>query len=179
MRFLFVGILLTSAAAYAAQDMMQLPPVPKEFAQANFFLGKWQGTEKVSGMGGAPTTAKATMVGTKTLDGRYIQSMHTMDMGKMGKMEGMHLLSFDPFKKKFMAYWFDSSAPGVMEMSGGFTGNKLIMVSKPVEIPGMPGKMVMRASWTKVNAKQIEFRLESQQGKSWSPMISGSFRKVG
>ena len=178
MKSILVATLLLSASAFAGQGM-QIPPPPKELAKANFFVGKWAGPMKLYGMGSAPMTVKGSMSGKKTLDNRYIQSMHLMDMGKSGKMEGMHLLSYDPMKKQFMAFWFDSSAPGVMEMAGNFQGNQLIMVSKPTEIPGMPAPMVMRATWTKVSNSKLTFKLQSKDGDKWTPMIEADFRKVG
>jgi hypothetical protein len=178
MKSIFVATMLLSASAFAGQGM-QMPPPPKELSKASFFMGKWVGTEKVHGMGGSPVAAKGSMTGKKMLDNRYIQSMHTMDMGKAGKMEGMHLLSYDSMKKQFMAYWFDSSSPGVMEMSGNFQGNQLVMISKPTEIPGMPAPMVMRATWTKVSNSKLTFKLDSKDGAKWVPMIEGSYRKVG
>lgn len=176
MRSVLVAMILLSSVALAGQGF-ELPPPPKELAKANFMLGKWRGTEKMPGMGGI--TAKASLVGKKTLDNRYYETTHVMDMGKAGKLEGLHLLSYDAFKKQYRAFWFDSSSPGVMEMSGNFQGNKLIMISKPTEVPGMPAPLTMRATWTKHSNTKVDFLLQSKEGDKWAPMIEGTFRKVG
>jgi hypothetical protein len=178
MKSTILGALLLATTAFAGQGM-QVPPMPKEFSKANFFLGKWTGTEKVHGMGGAPVNAKGTFTGKRALGDRYIQSLHVMDMGKQGKMDGMHLLSYDTFKKQFVAFWLDSSNPQVMEMSGNFNGNKLVMISKPTPIPGMPEPIVMRATWTKLSTTKVTFSLDMKQGDKWAPMIEGNYRKIG
>ena len=177
-RIIFLAPLLLGSVAIAKQGM-QLPPPPPELNKVAIFAGKWSGNLKVYGMGPNPVACKATLLGKKTLDNRYYQTNHTMDMGKMGKMEGMHLISYDPFKKQYKAFWFDSSVPSVMEMSGNFQGTSLIMISKPTEVPGMPAPMIMRTTFTKKGNNQYDFKLESKDGDKWSPMIVGGYRKVG
>lgn len=177
-RTIVAATALLSAFVIAGQGM-QMPPPPPELGKIGFFTGKWTGSLKVYGMGQSPVACKATLLGKKTLDNRYIQTNHTMDMGKMGKMEGMHLISYDVFKKQFVAFWFDSSVPSVMEMSGNFQGTSLIMISKPTSVPGMPAPMIMRTTFTKKGNSQYDFKLESKDGEKWSPMIVGGYRKVG
>jgi len=177
-RFVVLASVLLGSMAMAGQGM-RLPPPPAELGKVAFFAGKWTGNLKVYGMGQTPVACKATLLGKKTLDNRYYQTNHTMDMGKMGKMEGMHLLSYDPMKKQYKAFWFDSSVPSVMEMSGNFQGNTLIMVSKPTEVPGMPAPMIMRTTFVKKSNSAYDFKLEAKEGDKWSPMIVGGYRKVG
>lgn len=171
-------IALMGTSAFAGQGM-QVPPVPKEFAKVAFMSGTWSGNLKIYGMGPNPTPGTSRVVCKRTLDNRYLQSNHVMSMGQMGKMEGMHLISFDPIKKVFVAFWFDSSSPGVLEVSGNFNGSVLTMVSKPTVIPGMPDPMTMRAIYDKRSDKHYIFRLESKQGTTWKPMIVGEYRKTG
>jgi len=178
MRQIFVLTTFLCSTAFAGQAMQALPPMP-ELAKVSFLAGKWTGNLKVYGMGPNPVPCKATLVGNKTLDNRYIQTNHTMDMGKNGKMQGMFLASYDQLKKQYVAFWFDSSAPSVMEMRGNFQGTSLIMVSKPVEVPGMPGPMTMRTTFTKKSNSQYDFKLESKEGDKWTPMIVGGYRKTG
>jgi len=90
----------------------------------------------------------------------------------------MHLISYDIFKRKFTAFWFDSSSPGVTEMSGGFQGNKLIMISKPKEFPGIALPLIMRFTWQRLPQNKLSFLLEMQAGDKWQTVIDGSFKKV-
>lgn len=177
MKWLTVFVALAATSAWAGQGMMN-PPAPKEFKKVAFFGSKWSGTEKMPGMG-VDKPVKATMNGKVVLGAKYAETFHTADMGKMGKMEGLHLISYDPLKKKYIAFWFDSSMPGVMEMAGDFQGNKLIMVSKPTEVPGMPAPLIMKATWELKGTKNLTFLLESKEGDKWVPMIQGNFKKVG
>jgi len=178
MKSLIVAAALIGSTAFAGQGM-QMPPPPPELQKVAFMTGKWAGTMKIYGMGPNPSNGKASIVAKKTMDNRYIQADHVMSMGQMGKMEGMHLLSFDPFKKAFVAFWFDSSSPGVMEMTGNFQGTSLIMISKPTSIPGMPEPMTMRSTYVKQSNTRYTFKLEHKQGDKWAPMITGEYRKIG
>lgn len=172
-----IAALLTTSAFAGQEPSLNVTP-PKELAKVDFFLGKWEGTEKMPDAIGQSVTAKATMVGTKAIGDMYFQSNHVADLGKMGKMQGMHLISYDTFKKKYTAFWFDSSTPGVMEMSGDFEGDKLIMVSKPTEVPGMAQNLIMRATWQRLPQNKLSFLLEMQAGDKWQTVIDGSFKKV-
>ncbi len=67
-------------------------------------------------LGGAPQKSQVTITGDTILNGFYYRGMHTYDMGGM-KMEGMHLMTFNPEDKMWHAWWYDPSA-APMEMTG-------------------------------------------------------------
>jgi len=173
--------LLTFALCFAAfgiaNAQMGNVPTPPEFKKVAFFAGPWHGSVVMQGMGMPPTKATGTMNGKVILDGKYIQSMSITKMGKAGSMEGTHLISYDPFKKQFVAFWFDSSAPGVMEMSGNFQGSKLVMTSKPTEIPGMPEPAIMRVTWSRPSTSKLEMLLEMKQGDKWAKLIESKYSR--
>jgi hypothetical protein len=174
--FLAAGLLLAAAVTFA-QEMMPMAP-PKELKRVeSWFVGKWTSTSKMSDMGQGMSTMKGNSVGMKVLGGMYIQQNHSMNMGKMGKMSGMYIMTYDPAKKQYIAWWYDSSAPGQMEMSGNFQGDKLIMISKPTPIPGMAEPAIMRATWQKKPGNKIQFVLEMKQGDKWGKMMESDYKK--
>lgn len=175
MKIFLAASLLLAAAVTFAQDMMPMAP-PKELKRVeSWFLGKWTSTTKMEGVGQG---MKGNSVGQKVLGGMYIQQNHSMAMGKMGKMSGMYMMSYDPAKKQYVAWWYDSSAPGAMEMSGNFQGDKLIMISKPTPIPGMQEPAIMRATWQKKPGNKILFQLDMKQGDKWGQIMESNYKKA-
>jgi hypothetical protein len=162
------------AAAIAQEGTMDMKP-PKEMSLAAFLLGNWTGSMTFYDQG-KTTKSTGTIVGKRALGGRYVSSDHTYRMGGM-TMTGMHLLTYDPSEKAWKAWWFDSAAPGAMELTGDFSGNKLVMTSKPTPIPGMPNPASFRATWVKVSAKKLDFTLEMKGGETWGKVIVGSYSK--
>jgi ribosomal protein S6E (S10) len=147
---------------------------PAELNRVAFFLGTWRGDETYGGMG-KPVTVRGTFIGTKILKGRYIQSMHrTSPVKGMGTTEGMHLLTYDPAKKLYVAHWFDSEAPNGMEITGNFVGKSLVMTGKE-EMQGMP--MTFKATWTPNGRSALSFKLEAEMNGKWSTFISGKYHK--
>ncbi|MBX3119104.1 MAG: DUF1579 family protein [Fimbriimonadaceae bacterium] len=169
-------VLFTSVLVSAQDHMMDMSP-PKEVSKLDFMLGKWTGSY-TSYMEGMEMSMKGTIVTKKAVGGRYVQSDHTYSGKGMPEMSGMHMASYDPETKEYFGYWFDSTAPGAMEMRGNFMGATLRMVSKPTAVPGMPEPIVMRAWYTKVSATKIDFLLEMKMGNDWAPMMKGTMTKV-
>jgi hypothetical protein len=160
-----------------AQDM-GMPPIPtEELKKVDFLVGEWGGKDKMF-FGGQESESTSKTKGEMVLGGRYIRGVVTYMMAGSPPMEGMHLLTYDPEKKAYVAWWFDSAAPNVMEMSGNFEGDKLVMVSKPVSVPGMTGEQVFRSSWWKKGDKGLMFSLELKTGDTWSKMIEGDYQKT-
>lgn len=170
------AVLFAAVAAIIANAQMMGSKPPAELAKVNFMLGTYRGTETMSGMGGPPTKTQSTITTVKKLNGHYYSGEHVMKM-KQGKMEGMHMLTYDPAKKAYVAYWFDSEAAGAMEMTGNFVGKSLVMTSKAMEMPGM-GRQTFRATWTPSGTRAMTFKLEAmgQDGK-WATFITGNYRK--
>ena len=159
--------------AITANAQMMGGKPPAEMSKVGFFTGTWTGKETYGGMG-APTTVSGTFVGKKILKGRYIQDMHRTAPSKMGTTEGMHLLTYDPTKKSYVAYWFDSEAPNGMKITGNFVGKSLVM-SGTEEMEGM-GPVQFRATWTH-SGNTLTFKLEAQMGGKWSTFIDGKYHR--
>lgn len=158
------------------QDPMLLPP-PKELKALSFMKGEWDADLNMFEPGKkAPTPFKGTVTTADALNGMWIETRHDSDMGGM-PMKGLQMTSYDAGKKQYMAYWFDSMGPGGLELWGNLKGQTLILVSKPVEIPGMPGKHAFRATTSLKGAGKLHFRLEMNSGKGWGKMIEGTMTK--
>ena len=169
------AVLVASLAILVANAQMMGGKPPKELAKVNFMLGTWKGSETMGGMGGPPSTSRSTVTTVKKLNGRYYSGTHIMKT-KEGTMEGMHMLTYDPAKKAYVAYWFDSEAAGAMEMTGNFVGKSLVMVSKPMDMPGM-GQQTFRATWTPNGARGLSFKLEGKAGDKWATYITGTYKR--
>jgi hypothetical protein len=159
-----------------AQDDAMMQPVPDEMKLVSFMTGHWEAKLKMT-WGPEPVEGTGTSHGEMVLDGRYVRSMHTYSPPGMPPMTGMHVMTFDPAQKKWVAWWFDSTSPGALEMSGDLVGDTLTMVSKPTEMPGMPGPFVMRTTWKKASDTRYSFKLEMQQGDQWSTLMEGDYVK--
>ena len=172
MKPLLFVIALAAMIAPAQQDPMMGAP-PKELKSLSFMVGTfdcdfqmWEpGSTQSSPMKGTITTAES-------LNGMWIESRHESEMMGM-PMKGLQMTSYDAAKKQYMAYWFDSMAPGALEMWGTLKGQTLTLVSKPVEVPGMPGKMSFRATTSMKGVGKVLFRLETNMGQGWSKMMEG------
>jgi len=165
------------AALCALGVCQEAAPIPEEVSKFDNWVGTWTAKEKFY-MPGAkePMENEGVMTITKSLGGRYIEGRYSTEM--MGqKMEGMHLMTYDPDRKKWIGYWFDSAAPGIMEMEGDLVGNKLTMVSKPVAIPGMADKQTFRATWDTKDKDNVLFLLELQTGNDWAKMIESEYKR--
>lgn len=153
----------------------QMGPPPAELAKLADWVGTWKGTEKMHGMGGDPVATPATIVNAMSLGGRYLEGRHSGEMAGT-KFEGLHMCTYDPDKKTFVAFWFDSTVAGALELSGNFVGSKLVMESKAVTIPGMDGPQFFRAEW-ELKDKTLNFNLFGKQGEKWEKVIEGTYTK--
>lgn len=92
----------------AMQDMKPPPRAP-EMAHLDKWIGTWNGTSQFK-MPGSDKTTSGTGQNTVTsvCDGRYVMEQMDGDMGDMGKMSMIGMYTWDPAKKKYRAWWFDS-----------------------------------------------------------------------
>jgi hypothetical protein len=176
MNTILVTVLLATAVAGPAQDPM-MPAPPAELKALNWMLGDFNTDLKMYEPGQAegmpmPGTVSAKM----SLGDVYIESRFEADMGGM-KTTGLQMTTYEPAKKEFVAWWFDSMAPGVLELRGKLTGQVLVLVSKPIEIPGMPGKHAFRATNGLKGPGKVLFRLEMNSGQGWYKMMEGMMTK--
>ena len=176
--FIAATLLFVSVAGARSQGMPNMAP-PAEVKAAEFLVGKFKGSANFY-FGGQKSASACTAKAEKTLDGRWIQTKISYQMKMQGMpdmtVEGMHMLTYDPAVKQYVAWWFDGTASTVMRMAGNFEGDKLVLISDPVPMePGGP-PAVARSTWWK-KGDGVGFTLEMKQGDSWAPMIDGEFHK--
>lgn len=176
MRLLCAFLLFATALAARAQEGIGPMTPPEEMKYLAGWAGKWSGEVTMSFMGPA-TKSKVTIAADTILNGFYFRGMHTYDMGG-AKMEGMHLMTFDPADKQWHAWWYDPSAKP-MHMSGPLdkaNPGKVVLTSEPTEIPGVPGKSRMRASY-ELKGAQMPFKLEMESEGKWNTVMEGTYKK--
>lgn len=169
-------LLLAGTVGLVAQDEM-MQPVPPQMQNMKWMVGHWSGPITYY-FDGKESKGSGSVHAKMSLNGRYVESDHTYSMpGSPMKMYGKHLVSYDPAKKQWYAYWFDSAGAGGMELWGTWANGNLTMTSKPFEMPGMPEPLVMRTTFTKVDNRTIKFFLEMKQGDKFVPMMRGTCKK--
>ncbi len=167
---------LVCMSAVIAQEMTMAPP-PKELGWVEFLNGTWSADMTMMDPSGKASKGKGRIATRRSMGGMYFESDFSMKMDGMD-FYGKQLLSYDAQKKGFVAWWFDSVAPGAMEMHGNMDGKMLRMVSTPTPVPGMPEKVVFRVTYTKLSSARVDFKLEMKQGDTWAPMMNGVFTKL-
>jgi hypothetical protein len=175
MTLLVTALVLATSFAPAQDPMMPAPPA--ELKAISWMLGDYTTDLKMYEPGqteGVPVPGTTTA--KMSLGDVYIESRFEADMGGM-KMTGLQMTSYDPAKKQYVAWWFDSMAPGVLEMRGSLTGQVLVLKSEPIEIPGMPGKHAFRATYGLKGAGKYLFRLEMNSGQGFYKMMEGMMTK--
>ena len=180
MKSIFAAILLATAivaSGRVSQEAMPMPQPPKELKALSFLKGEWDVDLKMYEPGKkTPTPTKGSVTAADSLDGMYIESRFEADMGGM-PFKGLQMTTYDPIKKKFQAYWFDSMGPGGLEFLGSLKGQTLVLTSKAVEMPGMPGKHALRSTNSLKGPGKMFMRVEMNSGKGWSTMIEGMMTK--
>src|SRR5262245_60540422 len=104
-----------------------------EHAALKKLEGTWDAT--VKGPGGE---SKGTMTWKTTLGGLWLSADFKGDFGGM-QFAGHGMTGYDPRKKKYVDYWFDSMSASSMTFEGNYEKDKktLVMVG---EGPGPDGK---------------------------------------
>ena len=179
MRTIIAAVVLATAIAYAGQDPQQpmAATQPKELRALSCMMGTWDADLKMYEPGSMQATPlKGTVVTAATLNGMWIEARHEAVMGEM-PMKALEMTCYDAAKKQYRTYWFDSTGPGGLEFLGTLKGQTLVLLSKPEEIPGMPGKSTFRSTTSMKGAGKLLFRLEINSGKGWSKMIEGTMTR--
>lgn len=162
-------------AATFSFGQMGAPMPTEELKKLDFLVGDYSGTEKIS-FGPQTANSKSNSKGEMMLGGRYLHTVVDYTIEGAPTMHGMHMLTYDPVKKSYECWWFDSETSAPMHLSGNFIGDKLVVTSDPTDMPGM-GKVVIRTSWWKNGDKGVRFLLEMQQGDTWATMMDGDYHK--
>lgn len=116
--FKFLGLLSSLALTIGCnqpagnmQDMSGPPPRPAELDELNPWVGTWNNSSEMT-MYGPEGEQKMTSTGKETArwacDNRIIVSEMEFDMGEMGKMSGLSVMTWDKKAGKYRSFWFDS-----------------------------------------------------------------------
>jgi len=173
--FALAAIVSMTAMGFTRQGP-PMPQPPKELKQIAWMKGEWQADFNMFEGGKKVGVAKGPVSCADALGNMYFESRFETDMGGM-KMKGLQLTTYDANTKEFAGYWFDSMAPGLLELRGKLKGQTLVMTSKPTAFPGMPGKMSFRSTNAMKSPTSMLFRLEMNQGKGWSKMLEGTMTR--
>jgi hypothetical protein len=149
---------------------------------ADFMLGEWARSE-TGEMAGKKGEITFRLSISKALGGRYLQVRHVHNMpGEADvdglRVEGIHMLTYDPDKKCWRAWWFSGTDANVSELTGNFEGDTLLMVSKPFQISRPPGERTVRASWRLTSEKKLNLTIEFKQGDSWVTFVDRTYVKT-
>jgi hypothetical protein len=172
---LITAVLLAAASVVAVAQDMDLTP-PKEMGNIAWMQGHWTGVEKYTMPDGSTSDGTSIVHCASAIGGRFQQSTHQMKMQGM-EFAGMMLVSYDSAKKKYVAWWFDQASSSDMKAWGDLNGNTLIFVSEPTEMPGMPEKVVMRMTFTKVSDTKMTLVIDQKAGDKWQKFLDGTYTK--
>jgi hypothetical protein len=131
--------------------------------------GTWIAT--VKGPGGE---SKGTMTYKSILGGFWMASEFKGDFGGM-PFTGHGMDGYDPIKKQYVEYWFDSMGPGAMVFTGTFDKTGKVLTST-AEGPGPDGKP---AKWKSVSTMKDDDTMEFTMsvGDSKEPMMTISYKR--
>jgi hypothetical protein len=138
------------------------------------YVGTWVGKNKYYDNGpNAVAEGDATIVVSYSLGGRYLEHRYTMDMGPMGKGEGLMLMTYDPATKTNRGWWFDSFSGEGMEMSSS-PGKLDVFESKPIKMGAET--VTIRSSYVRTGdtAKML---VEVKRGAEWRKMVEGTYTR--
>ena len=157
---------IVSAPIAKAQE----PPKPgAEHEMLKKLEGVWEATIK-----GGPAESKGTMTYKMELGGLWLVGSFEGDFAGQ-KFTGKGLDSYDPSKKKFVGYWFDSMGTMPLVLEGTYDKEKKTMTMAG-EGPGMDGKATKYKTVTEYKDNDnISFLL--YMGDTKEPMITITYKR--
>jgi hypothetical protein len=156
---------------------MAMPQRTPEHDRLNFLVGEWKTREvhapspwlPQGGTGEGRSTTRWG-VGNMSLITDY------KSKGAMGpSFEGHGVLTYDPAKKTYVGWWFDSMNPVGMATPGHFEGTDLIQHG---ECDSPEGKMKFRMVTHPVSADEHTFTIYGDQGGKWAEMMTITYVKA-
>jgi len=168
-----VAILGVGSAPTGLQEPMA---APAELKQIEFMNGSWTVDLEAYNEGASMGKVTGSATTGPAMNGMYLETRHEADMMGMN-FKGLQLTSYDPEAKEYVAWWFDSVAPGVLELRGALKDKTLTLVSKPVSFPGMPVKTAYRVTQGQTSPTKLSFLMETNPGTGWTKMMEGTMSK--
>lgn len=152
---------------------MDMPKPTPAHDRLKKFLGKWKGEEKLSPSPWDPKGGIAVGIAENrsAVDGfAVVQDYVQMRDGKPS-FRGHGVIAYDGIERCYAMHWFDSMGTPPNIYRGNVEGDVLKLST------AFPGGM-SRCSWDLRNEREYRFTLDmSQDGKSWQPMMDGTYSK--
>jgi len=127
----------SAAMMKAWQDFMTPGAMHKWMEKTN---GTWEAeVSQWMAPDAPPTKARATVVQSSTLGGRYVIGKFSSTMMGM-PMEGMSTMGYDNAKKMFVSTWVDNLGTGIVSMSGTYDEATKTLNLKGYQTDPMTGK---------------------------------------
>lgn len=150
-----------------------------ELAKMEVFLGTWSGDEVLNFPGMPPNTkTKSTFVTKKVLGGRFFMSTYKSGWegqdGKWVDFEGMSLSTYDPLKKTYREWWFDSDGTA-SESQGRWADDKTYVAESSGEMGGQPYQS--RGTTKIVSSAKHVMTMEMDMGQGWTTVMEGTYTK--
>jgi hypothetical protein len=130
-------LLVKSSAAQESRS-----PLPEMQKLSKLYVGRWEYTETYPKSPMAPNGGMNTGVYTSELGpgGNSIFN-HFHSKGPVGEFDGTIVMTWDPFEKKYKAYFFSDSSPAVLIETGGWEDGALVY---RVDVPTSGVRVVLR-----------------------------------
>ncbi|MBS1709384.1 MAG: DUF1579 family protein [Armatimonadetes bacterium] len=174
MRKVFSALaLFCLAVAGHAQAMDQEPP--KEIKDLSWMVGTWTGTMPME-MEGQKMDVKSSVV--VSMDLKFLKMVTVNDMGFF-KLNEVTYVYWDAKAKKYAMNTFTDMADTPRYEDGDLKDGALVTVSKPWDVPGMPGPTTSRSTIKKVSDTEITVTLEFKQDDKWVQVMKGNMKKKG
>lgn len=153
---------------------MEMPKLTEQHRKLERLVGTWMGEETIHPMpwdkGGKATSRWSAHL---DLDGFWLISDYQQTRNGQPSYRGHGVFGFDPDRKQYSMYWFDTMTTGTTEpMFGTWEGDVLTFQSKSPQ------------GWNRQTFRftaegSYRFTIEnSQDGKRWTPFIEATFRRV-
>lgn len=154
---------------------MDMPKPTAAHRQLAALAGEWVGEEKMfpSPWDPAGGTAMGRVNNRLALDGLVVVQDYEQSRGGTVNFRGHGIFAWDAEQKTHVLYWFDSIIQTPNLFRGTFVGNALTMTSSSSQ-----GQV--RATFELLPPDRYRYRMDvSGDGKAWSPMMEGNYKKQG
>lgn len=163
--------------AEPSMEMMMPKPGP-ELAKLDYFLGTWTGEETMNSPGMPPGSKNKSKTVTKRgIGGMFLVGDYTSSMGEgknAMKFAGHSLWTYDPQKKGYRHWWFDSFGDG-QETPGNWVDDKTYVGETSYEMMGQQVKQ--RQTYAILSPTQFTMKIEMDNGQGWMTFLEGTYTK--
>ena len=163
---------LTFATLAFSAIGQQVPPPPKELADAAWMVGKWTGTgtSMMQGMEGKVTSSVRVR---RVLDSWYEWDMDDNVAGM--KSGGRMMFTYDPMAKRWVSVYFNGSGPEAIKSGGHFKGGTLAFESEWSDMMG--AKVRFKTVHKMMDKSTMDFELWMDMGKGFEMAMHTAYKR--